>query len=77
VLKIINNIENKIETNINVLDSILLIFKTQEKVIESKIQNYFHHAGFKNTIQQFVQEEIYFSYINDYVNFDNDLLTPK
>lgn len=52
VLKMINNMENKIETNINVLVGILLIFKAWEKVTESTIQNCFHHAGFKNAIQQ-------------------------
>jgi hypothetical protein len=81
VLKMINNMENKIDTNINVLDAILLIFKAWEKVTESTIQNCFHHAGFKNAIQQQLvqeeQEEICFPDIDDYVNFDNNLLTSE
>jgi len=52
------NIENKIETNISILDGILLIFKTWEKVSEITIRNCFRHAGFNNAIpQQAVQGE--------------------
>lgn len=81
VLKMINNMKNKIETNINVLDIILLIFKAWEKITESTIQNCFHHVGFKNAIQQQLvqerQEEICFSDIDNYVNCDNDVLTSE
>lgn len=49
-IKMINNIENKIDTNINVLDGILLIFQAWEKVSESIIQNCFRHADFNNAI---------------------------
>ncbi|XP_050065520.1 tigger transposable element-derived protein 6-like [Aphis gossypii] len=82
VLNMINNIENKIEANISVLDGILMIFKAWEKVSEITIRNCFRHAGFNNAIpQQIVQgeqeEDISFPNINEYVNFDNDVLTSE
>ncbi|CAI6354233.1 unnamed protein product [Macrosiphum euphorbiae] len=78
----INNIENKIEANISVLDGILMIFKASERVSEITIRNCFRHAGFNNAIpQQTVQgeqkEDIRFPNINEYVNFDNDVLTSE
>ncbi|XP_025191773.1 tigger transposable element-derived protein 4-like [Melanaphis sacchari] len=78
----INNIENKIEANISVLDGILMIFKAWEKVSEITIRNCFRHAGINNTIpQQTVQgeqeEDISFPNINEYINFDNDVLTSE
>jgi hypothetical protein len=78
----INNIENKIETNISVLDGILLIFKAWEKISEITIQNCFHHAGFNITLlqqafQEEQEEEINFPDINHYVNIDNDVLTSE
>jgi hypothetical protein len=77
----INNIENKIETNISVLDAILMIFKAWEKVSDITIRNYFRHTGFNNTILQKTvqgeQEDISFPNINEYVNFDNYVLTSE
>jgi hypothetical protein len=80
VLNMVNNIENKIEANISVLDAILMIFKAWEKVSDITIRNCFRHAGFNNAIpQQTIQgkqkEDISFPNINEYVNFDNDVLT--
>ncbi|XP_060868646.1 tigger transposable element-derived protein 4-like [Metopolophium dirhodum] len=82
VLNMINNIENKIEANISVLDGILMIFKAWGKVSEITRRNCFRHAGFNNAIpQQTVQgeqeEDISFPNINEYVNFDNDVLTSE
>jgi hypothetical protein len=45
VLKLIENIEKKIDRQITVLDAIILLHKSWEKVLSSTIANCFIHSG--------------------------------
>lgn len=49
--------ENKIQTNISLLDGLFLIFQALERVQKNIIQNFFRRVGFMNVIQrQAIQE---------------------
>ncbi|CAI6372292.1 unnamed protein product [Macrosiphum euphorbiae] len=60
-----------------------MIFKAWGKVSEITIRNCFRHACFNNAIPQQTavqgeqEEDISFPNINEYVNFDNDVLTSE
>lgn len=53
-----------------------MIFQAWEKVLQSTIQNCIRHTSFNNAIQQQAvqEEETSWPNMDNYVNFDNDVL---
>lgn len=71
VLKMIDSIEHKKETKLNVLDAILLLTQSWNEITLETIKNCFSHVGFLTTVQS-SSTSLNIQEINcDYPNFEN------
>jgi len=81
VLKMIEDIENHVESKTTVLDAIIMLDKAWCHVTSTGIANRFRHAGFCNVSTDTTQLQADSVLINDidedYVQTDDDLITSE
>jgi hypothetical protein len=81
VLKMIEDIENQLESKITVLDTIIMLDKAWCNVTSRGIANCFRHAGFCDVTTDTTQLQVNNGLINDidedYVQIDDDLVTSE
>lgn len=81
VLKMIEDIENQIESKVTVLDAIIMLDKAWRNVTSTVIANCFRHAGFCDVTTDTTQLQTDSGLINnideDYLQIDDDLITSE
>ncbi|KAE9524452.1 hypothetical protein AGLY_015173 [Aphis glycines] len=81
VLKMIEDIENQIESKVTVLDAIIMLDKAWRNVTSTGIANCFRHAGFCDVTTDTTQLQTDSGLINnideDYLQIDDDLITSE
>ncbi|KAL4153502.1 hypothetical protein QTP88_001335 [Uroleucon formosanum] len=81
VLKMIEDIENQIESKVTVLDAIIMLDKAWRNVTSTGIANCFRHAGFCDVTTDTTQLQADSGLINnideDYLQIDDDLITSE
>lgn len=81
VLKMIEDIENQIESKVTVLDAIIMLDKAWRNVTSTGIANCLRHAGFCDVTTDTTQLQADSGLINnideDYLQIDDDLITSE